>query len=219
MLTATAMSSSGLITQNFKFMIDLNNIPKLSESTDTAIAYSTCYAQPLFTRIWAMPNKLTFTIKPIKELVQKYVAKSKIIIDPFANQSSYGTITNDLNPEFETDYNLDALTFLRKMETGKADLVLFDPPYSITQAAQCYKDYGKDKLERSVANMGYWGDCKNEVARILKPNGIALICGWNSNGIGKNRGFEMLEILLVPHGGSKNDTIVTVERKLPDLFS
>ena len=213
------MSSSGLITQNFKFMIDLNNIPKLSESTDTAIAYSTCYAQPLFTRIWAMPNKLTFTIKPIKELVQKYVAKSKIIIDPFANQSSYGTITNDLNPEFETDYNLDALTFLRKMETGKADLVLFDPPYSITQAAQCYKDYGKDKLERSVANMGYWGDCKNEVARILKPNGIALICGWNSNGIGKNRGFEMLEILLVPHGGSKNDTIVTVERKLPDLFS
>ena len=33
-------------------------------------------------------------------------------------------------------------------------------------------------------------------------------------GLGKNRGFEMLEILLVPHGGSKNDTIVTVERKL-----
>ena len=32
-------------------------------------------------------------------------------------------------------------------------------------------------------------------------------------GIGKNRGFEMIEILLVPHGGSKNDTIVTVEQK------
>lgn len=169
-------------------------------------------------RIWAMPNKLTFTIKPIKELVEKYVASSKIIIDPFANQSSYGTITNDLNPEFDTDYNLDALTFLRKMETGKADLVLFDPPYSITQAAQCYKDYGKEKLEMSVANMGYWADCKNEVARILKPKGIALICGWSSNGVGKNRGFEMIEILLVPHGGSKNDTIVTVEKKLANLF-
>jgi hypothetical protein len=213
------MSSSGLKTINFQIMTNDNKQQKHSDSTDTAIAYSTCYAQPFFTRIWAMPNKLTFTIKPIKELVEKYVAKSKIIIDPFANQSSYGTITNDLNPEFDTDYHLDALTFLRKMETGKADLVLFDPPYSITQAAQCYKDYGKDKLERSVANMGYWADCKNEVARILKPNGIALICGWNSNGVGKNRGFEMLEILLVPHGGSKNDTIVTVERKLPDLFS
>jgi len=169
-------------------------------------------------RIWAMPNKLTFTIKPIRKLVNKYTAKSKIIIDPFANQSSYGTITNDLNPKFDTDYNLDALTFLRKMETGTADLVLFDPPYSITQAAQCYEDYGKEKLERSVANMGYWGDCKNEVARILKPHGFALICGWSSNGVGKNRGFEIVEILLVPHGGSKNDTIVTVERKLPNLF-
>lgn len=29
-----------------------------------------------------------------------------------------------------------------------------------------------------------------------------------------NRGFEMIEILLVPHGGSKNDTICTVEKKL-----
>ena len=26
----------------------------------------------LFSRVWAMPNKLTFTIKPIKELVEKY---------------------------------------------------------------------------------------------------------------------------------------------------
>jgi len=33
-------------------------------------------------------------------------------------------------------------------------------------------------------------------------------------GIGKNRGFEMTRILLVPHGGSKNDTIVTVETKI-----
>jgi hypothetical protein len=173
----------------------------------------------VFNRVWAMPNKQTFTIGPIKRLLEKYAENRKVIIDPFANESGYGTITNDLNPEFNTHYHLDALTFLRKMETGKADLVLFDPPYSITQAAQCYKDYGKDKLKKSVANMGYWADCKNEVARILKPDGIAFICGWNSNGIGKNRGFEMLEILLVPHGGSKNDTIITVERKLPNLFS
>jgi hypothetical protein len=173
----------------------------------------------IFNRTWAMPNKLTFTIKPIRELVEKYVRESEVIIDPFANQSSYGTITNDLNPKFKTDYNLDALSFLRKMKTASADLVLFDPPYSITQAAECYNSFGKEKLERSVSNMGYWGDCKNEVARILKPSGIALICGWSSNGVGINRGFEMIEILLVPHGGSKNDTIVTVERKKHDLFS
>jgi hypothetical protein len=77
-----------------------------------------------------------------------------------------------------------------------------------------YKNYGKDKLEVHVSNMGYWGSCKNEVARTLKVDGICIICGWSSNGIGLKRGFKMIEILLVPHGGSKNDTIVTVEKKL-----
>lgn len=168
-------------------------------------------------RIWAMPNKRTFTIKPIKELLERYL--NGIIIDPFANESKLGTITNDLNPIMNTDYHLDALAFLKLMESNSADVVLYDPPYSITQAAQCYNSFGKDKLERSVSNMGYWSSCKNEIARVLKVNGICIICGWNSNGIGLNRQFEMLEILLVPHGGSRNDTIVTVERKVEDNFS
>lgn len=165
-----------------------------------------------FSRVWAMPNALTFTIKPIKNLLQRYV--HGVVIDPFANRSQFGTITNDINPEMPTDYHLDALEFLRLMETDSADVVLYDPPYSISQAAECYKSFGKDKLAINVANMAYWGECKKEVRRILKQNGICIICGWNSNGIGIKRKFKMVEILLVPHGGSKNDTIVTVERKI-----
>jgi len=164
-------------------------------------------------RKWAMPNGLTFKIKPIKEILEKYVKSGMVIIDPFANKNKWGTITNDLNPGFDTDYHLDALEFLRKMDSNSADVVLYDPPYSITQAAQIYKSYGKKRLEINVDNMKYWAECKNEISRILKTNGVAISCGWNSNGIGKGRGFEILEILLVAHGGSKNDTIVTVERK------
>lgn len=62
--------------------------------------------------------------------------------------------------------------------------------------------------------MKYWALCKDNVARILKVGGIAVCCGWNSNGLGKSRDFEMLEVLIVNHGGSKNDTLVTVEQKL-----
>jgi DNA modification methylase len=164
-------------------------------------------------RIWAMPNSLTFTIKPIKELIEKYLFPGAVVVDPWANNSKYGTITNDLNPEFNTTYNLDALEFLKKLEDNSADIVLYDPPYSISQATEMYKSYGKDKLDVHVSNMGYWGECKNQVKRILKTGGICIICGWSSNGIGINRNFEMVEILLVPHGGSKNDTIVTVEIK------
>ena len=43
------MSSSGLKTTNFKFMTKDNKQQKLSDSTNTAIAYSTCY-KPFFER-------------------------------------------------------------------------------------------------------------------------------------------------------------------------
>ena len=61
-------------------MIKDNKQQELSDSTDTAIDYSTCYAQPYSLEFGAMPNKRTFTIKPIKELVEKYVAKSKLLL-------------------------------------------------------------------------------------------------------------------------------------------
>lgn len=54
---------------------------------------------------------------------------------------------------------------------------------------------------------------KEQIGRIVKPNGIVITCSWNSGGIGKKYGFEIEEILLIPHGGWHNDTIVMVERK------
>lgn len=167
----------------------------------------------IINRVWAMPNKLTFTIRPIKLLVEKYV--NGVIIDPFANISKYGTITNDLNPEFDTDYNLDALIFLKLMKTGSADVILFDPPYSPRQVSECYKGVGIKTTMKST-QASFWSNCKNEIKRVLKIGGITLSFGWNSMGMGKNRGFEIIEILLVPHGGHKNDTICTVERKIKE---
>lgn len=165
------------------------------------------------TKTWAMPNGNTFTIKPIKEFVEAEVSKAVTIVDPFANNCQYGTITNDLNPEFNTTYHMDALEFLKQIESESADLVLFDPPYSISQASELYKEYGKKRLEINVSNMKYWAEIKNEISRILKKNGRVICCGWNTNGLGKGRGFEMTDVLIVNHGGSKNDTLVTLEYK------
>ena len=162
---------------------------------------------------WAMPNGNTFTIGPIKEFVEAEVVKGGVIVDPFANNCKYGTITNDLNPEYDTTYRMDALEFLKSLGSNSADLVLYDPPYSITQAAQLYRDYGKDKLEVNVANMRYWKLIKDNIARILKANGRVMCFGWNTNGLGKGRGFEMTDILIVSHGGSKNDTLCKKKKK------
>lgn len=163
-------------------------------------------------RKWAMPNKWTFTIKPIKELLDEEVTDG-LWCDPFAGMNSPAQVTNDLRPEMPTTHHMDALEFLKSLETGKYDGVLFDPPYSITQAKQCYEGVGMDLLEVKPTSMKYWGDCKTELVRVLKLGGKAICFGWTSMGVGINRGFEMQRILLVPHGGSKNDTIVTVEIK------
>jgi len=164
-------------------------------------------------RIWAMPNKWTFTIKPIRELLKQEIVGERWA-DPFAGMNSPCSLTNDLNPDAKATFHLDALSFLRDITSDSLDGVLFDPPYSITQAAECYRSYGKEKLKQSVANMGYWKSCKDEMARITKQGGKVICFGWNTMGLGKGRGFEMQRILIVPHGGSKNDTLVTVEIKL-----
>jgi hypothetical protein len=159
-----------------------------------------------------MPNKDTFTIKPIRHIVNKYIGCGDGWIDPFAGENSPAEITNDLNPEKPTKFHADALSFLRTIDSESVVGVLYDPPYSITQAKQVYDSFGADKF--NPASMMYWSDCKNEISRVLKIGGIAICCGWNSNGIGKKRLFRMDEVLIVPHGGSKNDTIVTVETKV-----
>ena len=159
----------------------------------------------IITRCWSMPNKWTFTIKPIRELLAEEIT-GREWFDPFAGNNSPAEHTNDINPETKAIWHGDALEYLRFQKDEIADGVLYDPPYSITQARQ----YGK----KEYASMKYWAECKNEIARIIKPKGKAICFGWNSMGLGKNRGFKMARILLVPHGGSKNDTIVTVENKI-----
>lgn len=161
-------------------------------------------------REWAMPNSNTFSIKPIRELIERYL--SGTIVDPFANQNKLATITNDLAPQYDTDYHMDATEFLKMLDDNVADVVLWDPPYSPRQIMECYKKFNMT-VNMQTTQASYWSKQKEQIARIVKPSGIVITCGWNSGGIGKKCGFEIIEILLVAHGGWHNDTIVTVERK------
>ena len=81
-------------------------------------------------RSWCMPNKNTFTIPPIKEIIERNIVGKMVVADPFANENKFGTITNDLDKQYDTDYHLDALDFLRMFDNETVDVVLFDPPYS-----------------------------------------------------------------------------------------
>ncbi len=163
-------------------------------------------------RAWAMPSKNTFEIKPIKDLLSEEVNLSGLWIDPFANRNKLASITNDLNPEYDTNYHLDALDFLKLFDDESVDGVLYDSPFSPRQVAECYKSFGRE-VTSETTRASFWGNQKKEISRIVKPGGKVITFGWNSGGIGKTLGFEIKRILLVPHGGWHNDTICTVEVK------
>ena len=66
---------------------------------------------------------------------------------------------------------------------------------------------------------GRWTELKDTLSQKLQPGGITISFGWNSEGFGIGRGYQLEEIMLVAHGSGHNDTIVTVERKIQSSFS
>ena len=107
-------------------------------------------------RIWAMPNSRTFQIKPIRELIDKYAYG--VIVDPFANSNKIGTITNDIDEQYDTDYHMDAFDFLKMLESNSVDTVLYDPPYCYDGETEIFtkngwKNIKEIKKEDNIATL------------------------------------------------------------------
>ena len=162
-------------------------------------------------REFSMPSAWTFTMRPVKKILNEYVGDGIGWCDPFAGKSETAETRNDFNGDHPS--KIDAIEFLKLWPDGKFDGILLDPPYSLRQISEHYKQAGID-INGWHTSMAWGAKLKDQSSRILKHKGIAICFGWNSMGLGLKRGFEMIEILLIPHGGSKNDTIVTVERKI-----
>lgn len=163
-------------------------------------------------RVWAMPNCETFSIPPITDFINNWLPQGETI-DPFARNSKLAKITNDLDPQTSAEYHLEAIDFIKKFGTESIDGALIDPPYTPRQISEVYKKLGKT-VNMETTQMSYWGDINNELARVIRPGGRVLSFGWNSNGLGKNRGFDLTSILLVAHGSHHNDTICVAETKI-----
>lgn len=167
-------------------------------------------------RVWAMPTPDTFDCPPIGEFVKRYLAQSQESIDPFARNKRWAKYTNDLNPETQAEYHMKADKFLSMLieQKVKADLIIFDPPYSLSQAQEVYAKFGEQQFSQADAqNVGAWQSEKKLCNKLLQPGGVFLHFGWHSNGLGKKYHCRIIEILLVAHGHSHNDTICLAELK------
>ena len=167
-------------------------------------------------RVWAMPTKDTFDCKPIGELVRRYLGQSEVSVDPFARNKRWATYTNDLDPRTLADWHMDARDFLEMLceQRIAADLIIFDPPYSPRQIKECYDGIGLKMRSEDAWRTNGWTPEKDLANTLLVVGGVFLYFGWDSVAMGKGRGFEIEEMLLVCHGPGHNDTICTVERKI-----
>ena len=168
-------------------------------------------------RVFARANKWTFRIPPIAELLNRYVGDGEGWVDPFAGLFSPAEFTNDLDITMPTKHHEEAVSFCNKL-TGSYKGVLIDPPYSYRQISEHYRGQGI-KATYKDTSYNFYGRVYNAIAPKIIDGGLAISFGWNSNGIGKVRGFEIIEILLVAHGLHHNDTIVTIERKTQANFA
>lgn len=173
-------------------------------------------------RVWALPSADTFSVPPIQAFVERWLAQAvcglgrqHIVVDPFARNARYGTHTNDLDPQTGAQYHMDALVYLDWLIGSgcQADAVIFDPPYSPRQIAEVYRSVGRDVTGEDTQNARLYRLVRARLHALLRPGGIALSFGWNSSGFGRKFGYELLEVLLVAHGGAHNDTICLAERK------
>lgn len=136
------------------------------------------------------------------EKVRSHYGPDCVVVDPFARNCVWGTITNDLNPDTRADHHLDALDFMRGLDTESAEIVLFDPPFSPNQA----EAYGEG-MSNIYTQGAYMSDLMREIERVLRGGGRMLKLGYNST---KHRPTFVLErVTLVNFGGNRNDVIVT----------
>ena len=128
------------------------------------------------------------------------------ICDPFARDCRWGTHTNDLNPDTLADEHMDALEWLKAFPDDYFNVVLFDPPFSASQAER----YGKG-MSNIYTQGEYLSDVYFECARILKHGGQFLKLGYNSNRPSPT--LDLKEMWVTCFGGNRNDVIMTLWRK------
>jgi hypothetical protein len=161
-----------------------------------------------FTVEWSMPNRWTFQMPCVGAFVARHMHGLGIIVDPFAGQSGFATHRNDIAIS-----KRDSREWLDELigQGLQADGVLFDPPYSPRQIAECYKAVGRQVTGSDTQNAVLYAEIRTRLNTLLKPGGVALSFGWQSSGFGKK--YQTEEIMLVRHGGAHNDTICVAQRK------
>ena len=144
-----------------------------------------------------MPNHSTFSILPIKQFIEKHTIPGKHL-DPFPHP-----------------FQQDALKLMKTIPANSISLGFYDPIYSRRQQDEIYKIKDKGEGKNYQSHPKYFSQIEKEWFRIIKPKGRVLKFMRNSKSMS---GFEVIDGILVPHGGQHNDTICTAFEKTQETL-
>jgi len=156
-----------------------------------------------FTYLKTPLNRYTFKSKKLRYWVENHV--EGLVLNLFAgkNKLACNEIRNDLDPTMPADYHIDALEFCETWKGDNFGTVICDPPYSFRKSMEMYN--GKKQSPFNAT--------KDAITRILKPRGIVMTFGYQSNVMGAVRGFKQEHLLVMSHGGAIHDTLCIIERR------
>lgn len=167
--------------------------------------------QPKLTYLEQPTRRYTFEMPKLKIWIES-ICEGKVL-NLFAGRTKLNVdeIRNDIDTEVFSDYHMDAFDFInywKQEKHPKFNTIILDPPYTSRKSMEKYGG-------RMISN---FQKVKELVPSILENNGLVIFCGYSSSGMGKSRGFGKEHICLIGHGGSHEDTIVLVERKVSNYL-
>lgn len=160
-----------------------------------------------FTYLKQPPKKYTFEMPRLyKWTVQNCKGKT---LNLFAGKTKLKGIDEtrvDLNKDVPADYYMDAYSFvlMAKEKGWKYDTVVFDPPYNLRKSREKYFGVYTSELRK----------IKTELPSIINTGGTVISYGYDTTGMGRQRGFELIHVCVVNHSGDHNDTLCIIEKKI-----
>lgn len=155
-----------------------------------------------FTYLTQPPKRYTFQQPKLKEWVEKWCQGKVLNLFAGITKLDVDEYRVDLDPEVNPDYCGDAYEFVTTTDM-KFDTIVLDPPFNQRKSREKY----------CGRYIGSFTKIKNELSKILNPNGRVLHFGYDTVGMSKSRGFRKIAICLVCHNGDHNDTLCLVEEK------
>lgn len=151
-----------------------------------------------------MPKLFRWTVQNCKPTRVLNLFAGHTILFP-KSKSDFIETRVDLSDVAPADYHMDAYEFvlMAKKNGWNYDTVIFDPQYNLRKSREKYNGIFTSQLRK----------IKTDLPSIIASDGIVICYGYDTTGMGRQRGFELTGVCVVNHSGDHNDTLCTIERK------